>query len=87
MITFGVIVSLGVVSTAIATVVYFELVTRAGPSFLALINYLIPIWAVGLGVVVLGERPQWSPLAALVLVLAGIAVSGLAAHEAPAGRR
>ncbi len=81
------VVFLGVVSTAIATVVYFELVSAAGPSFLSLINYLIPIWAVGLGVAVLGERPDWSALAALVLVLTGIAVSGIARREPPAPRQ
>jgi drug/metabolite transporter (DMT)-like permease len=86
MLAVAAVLFLGVVSTAIATVVYFELVSAAGPSFLSLINYLIPIWAVGLGIAVLGERPSWSALAALVLVLTGIAVSGLAARHVPADR-
>ncbi len=66
---------LGIVSTGIATVVYFRLISIAGPSFLSLINYLIPLWAVGVGVVALGEQPEWSALVALALVLAGIALS------------
>ncbi len=66
---------LGIVSTGIATIVYFKLITAAGPSFLSLINYLIPIWAVALGIVAADERPHWTALAALVLVLLGIAVS------------
>ena len=86
MLAVAAVLFLGVVSTAIATIVYFELVSAAGPSFLSLINYLIPIWAVGLGIAVLGERPSWSALAALVLVLTGIAVSGLAARHVPADR-
>lgn len=68
---------LGIVATAVATVVYFRLITVAGPSFLSLINYLIPIWAVGVGVIALGEQPGWSALAALALVLSGIALSEL----------
>lgn len=68
---------LGLISTALATIVYFKLVTVAGPSFLSLINYFIPLWAVGLGFVVLGERPQWTALAALALVLSGVALSEL----------
>jgi drug/metabolite transporter (DMT)-like permease len=68
---------LGIVATGVATVVYFRLISVAGPSFLSLINYLIPIWAVGVGVIALGERPGWSALAALVLVLSGIALSEL----------
>jgi drug/metabolite transporter (DMT)-like permease len=66
---------LGVMSTALATVIYFKLITLAGPSFLSLINYLIPLWAVLLGMIVLGERPDWTALIALVLVLSGIALS------------
>jgi drug/metabolite transporter (DMT)-like permease len=66
---------LGVMSTALATVVYFKLITLAGPSFLSLINYLIPVWAVLLGTMLLGETPEWTALIALVLVLSGIALS------------
>jgi len=66
---------LGIVSTATATVVYFKLITLAGPSFLSLINYLIPAWAVLMGMLFLGERPAWTALAGLALILAGIALA------------
>jgi drug/metabolite transporter (DMT)-like permease len=66
---------LGVVSTALATVVYFRLVSAAGPTFVSLINYLIPLWALLGGMVFLGERPEWTALAALALILSGIALS------------
>jgi len=66
---------LGVVSTALATVVYFKLITLAGPSFLSLINYLIPLWAVLMGMIALNEQPDWRALGALALVLSGIALS------------
>jgi len=68
---------LGVVSTALATVVYFKLIALAGPSFLSLINYLIPLWAVLMGVIALDEKPDWTALGALTLVLSGIALSEL----------
>lgn len=73
---------LGVVSTALATVVYFKLVALAGPSFLSLINYLIPLWAVLVGMVVLDEHPKWTAFAALALVLLGIALSELKRPDA-----
>ena len=76
----GAVAFLGIVSTGIATVVYFRLISIAGPSFLSLINYLIPIWAMGLGVVALGERPGWPALVALVLVLLGIALSEMSSR-------
>ncbi len=66
---------LGVVSTALATVVYFKLIALAGPSFLSLINYLIPAWAVLAGMLVLGERPDWTAFAGLALILCGIALA------------
>ena len=63
---------LGVMSTAVAGIVYFRLIALAGPSFLSLINYLIPVWAVGLGIIALNEEPKATSLFALALVLGGI---------------
>lgn len=66
---------LGVVATALATVVYFQIIATAGPSFLAFINYLIPLWAVAASALLLAERPHPRSLLALALVLIGIAVA------------
>lgn len=66
---------LGVVSTALAMVVYFRLIAAAGPSFLSLNNYLIPIWAVIVGALALGERVPVPALIALALVLTGMWIS------------
>jgi len=66
---------LGIVCTATATIVFFKLITLAGPSFLSLINYLIPAWAVLIGVLFLGERPAWTALAGLAFILSGIALA------------
>lgn len=67
--------ALGVASTALATVFYFQLIASAGPTFLAQINYLIPLWAVAVGALFLGERLRWNALLALALILAGIALA------------
>jgi drug/metabolite transporter (DMT)-like permease len=69
------LVALGVVSTALATVVFFKLIALAGPSFVSLINYLIPAWAVLAGMLVLGERPGWTAFAGLALILCGIGLA------------
>jgi drug/metabolite transporter (DMT)-like permease len=66
---------LGLVPTALAMAMYYRVVASAGPTFLALSNYLIPLVAVTAGILVLGEEPTWSLIAALCLVLAGIAVA------------
>ena len=66
------VLALGVFSTAWASVIYFGLVRSAGPAFVSQLNYLIPLWAVGIGVLFLGEEPRASQLLALGLILGGI---------------
>ena len=68
---------LGLASTALATVVYFTLIASAGPTFVSLMNYVIPVVAVAAGVALLGEEPELAHLLALLLILAGIAWSQL----------
>ena len=66
---------LGVFSTAVAAVVYFRLINSAGPAFVSQLNYLIPVWAVMVGVVFLDEALQANHLYALGLILGGILVA------------
>jgi drug/metabolite transporter (DMT)-like permease len=77
------LLALGVVATAIATVVFLKLVTVAGPSFTSFINYLIPVWAVLMGMLFLGERPGVAALAALALILSGIALGEVGSRRDP----
>jgi len=72
---FAAMIALALVATAIATVVFLKLVAVAGPSFTSFINYLIPVWALLMGMIFLGEEPQPTTLAALLLILAGIGLS------------
>jgi drug/metabolite transporter (DMT)-like permease len=71
------VVALGVFSTAIAGVVYFRLIARAGPTFVSQLSYLIPIWAVVMGILFLGETPEYDHLYALALILGGILMTQL----------
>jgi len=67
---------LGLLCTGYATVVYFQLIRRAGATFLSLINYLIPVWAVLVGTLALGERLPAVAWLAMLAVLAGVALAG-----------
>ncbi len=69
------IVWLGVGPTAIATILYYRLISSAGPTFMSFVNYLSPAIAVFLGVALLGEKPGANAYAGLALILTGIAVS------------
>ena len=66
---------LGLGPTALATILYFRLISSAGPTFMSLVNYLSPAVAVFLGVTLLGEHPGVNAYAGLVLILTGIAFS------------
>jgi drug/metabolite transporter (DMT)-like permease len=69
------LVALGLLSTGLATVIYFRVVSRAGPAFLSLINYLIPVYAVMVGALFLGEDLSLTAIAALGVILLGVVVS------------
>jgi drug/metabolite transporter (DMT)-like permease len=73
--------ALAIVATAIATVVFLRLVAIAGPSFTSFINYLIPVWALLMGVVFLNEQPGPRVVLALALILFGIALSEVGARR------
>lgn len=60
--------------TAYAQIVFFQLVRRAGATFMSTVGYLIPLVGVLLGAVVLGEQPDAFALGALVLILTGVGI-------------
>lgn len=68
---------LGVGCTALAFALYFRLIARAGPSTAMAVTYLIPVFGVTWGAVLLGERLPASALVGGLFVLAGV---GLAAR-------
>lgn len=66
---------LGVFPSGVATIIYFSVIRHAGPAFLSQINYLIPVWAVMLGIALGGEQLTIHALIALVVILIGIAIA------------
>jgi drug/metabolite transporter (DMT)-like permease len=65
------VVVLGVGCTAIGLVLFFVLITEAGPSRASVITYINPVVATALGVTLLGERLGAGAVAGLLLILAG----------------
>lgn len=66
---------LGIFPTALATIMLVFIVKTAGPPFLSLVNYQVPVWAVIIGMVVLKEDLPSSFIWALGLILLGLAVA------------
>jgi drug/metabolite transporter (DMT)-like permease len=74
-----IIAILGLVPTAAANLLRVMVIRSAGPVFMSLTNYQVPIWSVLLGAYFLAEPLPSSLLLAMVLILAGVAISQLGA--------
>lgn len=68
-------VYLGLFPTALATILLVGIINTAGPAFMVLVNYQVPLWAVVFGVVFLDENIPPSFVLAFALILIGLAIS------------
>ncbi len=66
---------LGLVPTAAANLLRVAVVRTAGPVFMSLVNYQVPVWSVLLGALILSEALPDSLLWALLLILCGVGLS------------
>jgi drug/metabolite transporter (DMT)-like permease len=84
------LVALAVVSTAFAYLIYFRIIARAGATNALLVTFLIPVSAILLGMLLLGERLEWHQIAGMVAIFVGLAaIDGRALRwmSAPARQR
>ena len=66
------ILLLGILCTAIATIIYFQILQTAGASFLSIMNFLIPLWAILFGILILNDAFSWNYIFGLIIILSGI---------------
>ena len=66
---------LGLFPTAIAFVLRFHLISKAGPVFLSYVAYLIPVFAIFWGYIFLKETISQNTLIGIVLILLGVFLS------------
>jgi drug/metabolite transporter (DMT)-like permease len=77
-------VALGILGTGLAFIVYYRLLETANPTYISMVTYVIPVFGVILGVLVLGEQLTWYALAGFALILLGVmVVNGLFANHLP----
>lgn len=69
------LIYLGILPTAVAKLIQITVVRGAGPSFMGLTNYQVPVWAVLFGILFWGERLPSQFIWALGLILIGTAIS------------
>jgi drug/metabolite transporter (DMT)-like permease len=67
------VILMGVISTALAYLLFFQILASAGATNLALVTFLVPVSSILLGVVILGERLGLHHLAGMGLIALGLA--------------
>lgn len=82
-----VIATLGLIPTAGANLLRILVIRSAGPVFMSLVGYQVPMWSVILGIVVLGEPFKPILLVAMGLILIGLFISQWGALMRLFGRR
>jgi drug/metabolite transporter (DMT)-like permease len=76
------VLALAVLSTALAFVIYFQLIRDVGPTRTLTVTYLIPVFAYAWGALLLDEQITLMMLFGGALVLSGVAL----ANSRPTGR-
>ena len=66
------ILFLGLIPTGLATIILVYLVKNSGPSFMSLVNYQVPLWAIVFGVLFNEEVLPPTLLIGLVLIFMGL---------------
>mgnify|MGYP001296294212 FL=1 len=66
---------LGAFPTALAFLIRFHIIAKAGPIFLSYVAYLIPVFAILWGYIFLNEKINSSTLVGVILILLGVFIS------------
>lgn len=72
--TVGALITLAVVCTALTFVIFLRLLDRTTPIHLTLVTYMVPIVGAGLGIAILGEKPELSGFLGYGLIIVSITV-------------
>lgn len=70
---------LGLLPTGLAQILLVQVIRDAGPVFMSLVNYQVPVWSVIFGATLLAEPLPPSLLLGMGLILGGVALSQLGA--------
>lgn len=69
------VIGLGIFPTGLNGVLIIMLIRRTGAGFMALSNYITPLWAIMMGAIFYQESLGWTVFAALAVILSGVAIS------------
>lgn len=66
---------LGILQTAIASLMAYAIIQKLGATFFSQLNFLVPLFGVAFGVLFLGEQLHINALVALVTILIGVGLA------------
>lgn len=72
----GALLFLGAVNAGLAYLLYVVLIAKAGPTFVSLSNYLVPVVGMALGVLLLGEPFHPISIVALLILFVALSLNG-----------
>lgn len=67
------IVAIALLCTSAAYLIYFHILAKAGATNLLLVTFLVPVSALGLGIMILGERLNSHAIIGMMLIFTGLA--------------
>lgn len=70
--TWAALFGLSAISTSLAYIIYFYVLSKAGATNILLVTFLIPVSAIFLGMMVLGETPGWNAFSGMGLIFIGL---------------
>ena len=66
------LLSLSLLGTAAAFTLYYHILEKMNATELSMVTYLMPVFGVALGVIVLGETLSWNTYLGCALILLGV---------------
>ena len=72
--TWEALIAIAALSTAVAYIIFFRIIAKAGPSFVALVTMLVPLSAIVLGIVVLQESLSLHEFIGAAIIIAALAI-------------
>ena len=72
---------LSVFSTGLSDILYLKVIKMSGPSMIAKINYLVPVFALVFGMIFLREEFSWRAVAAMMIIITGLLIARIGENE------
>lgn len=68
------VLGLAVFGTALAFVIYYKLIATTSATYVAAVNYVLPVFGVVLGMAVLKEHLTWNSYLGSLMILVGVMI-------------